>query len=411
MLPGPPPTEVKKTEPRSSEAMPPPPSPASSTCSDTTLPSTSQKRAKKGPTVKEGNEKKDEEEWNLKDVVFVEDSKNIPMGRVLKIDGAYAVIKFTQANTSVPVGKDAVPVKEEDVATLLQECRLLRLDDLQLVKNGSLPKSPDCIQKAPRKVHLTDLNNILSLSVDSTGIHGIARDGKKLMFKSYNLHTGKAEIESTFPSDTGAFLGIDPGLISLNCSSDNEFMSILRDGNGTIYPLVKDCLEAIKDPIPLDLPPFKCIGIGIHALPHVGSQQKNQVGVLVMAVEQQILMSKILKCDIDAVRQVIGNLDHEANNKSGGVHLNKVLYERCDGNRNIFHAAISMSMPATNKDADITAPTATPTTTTPTVVATTAPSGSGAGAPPANAFVSTSSLDTTLDAALAGVLGTPGSGN
>jgi hypothetical protein len=62
--------------------MPPPPSPASSTCSDTTVPSTSQKRPKKNPSVKEGNEKKDEEEWNLKDVVFVEDSKNIPMGRV-----------------------------------------------------------------------------------------------------------------------------------------------------------------------------------------------------------------------------------------------------------------------------------------------------------------------------------------
>lgn len=204
--------------------MPPPPSPASSTCSDTTVPSTSQKRAKKTPSLKDGNEKKDEEEWNLKEVVFVEDSKNIPIGRVLKIDGGFAVIKFTPLNSTM---KDQPP-KEEDVASLLQECRLLRLDDLQHVKNGTLPKSPDCIQKVPKKIHLSDLPNVLALSVDAIGIHGVVRDGKKLIYKSYNLHTGKSEIESTFPSDTSAFMGIDSGLISLNCSSDNDFMSILR---------------------------------------------------------------------------------------------------------------------------------------------------------------------------------------
>jgi E3 ubiquitin-protein ligase EDD1 len=402
VLPGPPPSEVKKTEPRSCETMPPPPSPASSTCSDTTLPSTS-KRAKKNPSVKEGSEKKDEEEWNLKDVVFVEDSKNIPIGRVLKIDGSYAVINFNQAGT---VAKDST-TKEEDVTAVLQNCRLLRLDDLQLVKNGVLPKSPDCIQKTPKKVHLSDLSNILSMSVDTNGIHGIVRDGKKLLFKSYNLQ-GKPELESVFPSDTGAFLGIDPGLISLNCSSENEFMSILRDGNGTIYPLVKDCLEAIRDPIPVDLPPFKCIGIGIHALPHVGSHQKNQVAVLVMAVEQQILMNKVLKCDIDGVRQVLANLDHEAQGKpASSVHLNKVLFERCDGNRNVFHAAVSMSLPSTNKDVDASA--SAPAPAAPPLPAP-APAPTGSGGTGSSTNFSSCSLDATIEN-LANALVAPVAGN
>lgn len=336
--------------------MPPPPSPASSTCSDTTMPSTSQKRAKKNPAVKDGGEKKDEEEWQLKDVIFVEDSKNIPIGKVLKIDGSFAVIKFSQpgisssscASGSVKDGKE-MPTSEEAV---LQECRVLRLDDLQLVKNGSLPKSPDCLQKMPRRVHLTEINNVLSLSVDAVGIHAIVKEGKKIIWKSFNLSTGKGETESGFPTDTSAFLGIDPALVSLNCSCDNEFMSILRDGNGTMYPLVKDYLEAIKDPVSLDLPPVKCIGLGIHALPHVGTQQKNQVGVLVMALEQQILLSKILKCDIEGIKQVLANLDHEAQTKNHVV--NRILTERCDGNRNIFHAAVSMAMPTTNKDGENT---------------------------------------------------------
>jgi E3 ubiquitin-protein ligase EDD1 len=365
--------------------MPPPPSPASSTCSDTTVPSTSQKRAKKNPALKEGHEKKDEEEWNLKDVVFVEDSKNVPMGRVLKIDGAYAVIKFTQ-NSPPPPAAAAVPskeqpAKEEDVASILQDCRLLRLDDLQLVKNGTLPKSPDCIQKSPRKVHLSEISSILALSVDAAGIHGVVRDGKKLTLKAYNLHSGKAEVESQFPSDIFAFLGTDPTRISLNCSSDNEFMSILRDGNGTLYPLIKDCLDAIRDPLLVDLPPITCIGTGIHALPHVGSQQKNQVGVLVMAIEQPLLMSKILKCDVEGVRQVLTNLDHETKNKMGNSsQLNKVLLERCDGNRNVFHAVVSMTTPTSNKDVDVSSSTSsTASTATPTApVASSNSAGAGA---------------------------------
>lgn len=60
--------------------MPPPPSPASSTCSDTG--STSHKRAKRPATKSEDHEKKDEEEWPLKDVIFVEDVKSVPVGKL-----------------------------------------------------------------------------------------------------------------------------------------------------------------------------------------------------------------------------------------------------------------------------------------------------------------------------------------
>jgi hypothetical protein len=38
--------------------------------------------------------KRDEEEWPLKEVVFLEDVKSVPLGRVLKVDGAYAAVRF-----------------------------------------------------------------------------------------------------------------------------------------------------------------------------------------------------------------------------------------------------------------------------------------------------------------------------
>ena len=40
---------------------------------------------KKQPTPVKEIERKDEEEWSLKDVVFVEDSKTLPVGKVIKV--------------------------------------------------------------------------------------------------------------------------------------------------------------------------------------------------------------------------------------------------------------------------------------------------------------------------------------
>ena len=44
--------------------------------------------------IKEEFERIDEEEWPLQDVIFVEDSKNVPVGKVLKVDGPYCAVRF-----------------------------------------------------------------------------------------------------------------------------------------------------------------------------------------------------------------------------------------------------------------------------------------------------------------------------
>ena len=79
----------------------------------------------------------DEEEWKLKDVIFIEDIKNVPFGRVLKVDGAYAAVRFPSNKDYC--GKEAKDVNattgsNEDPASLLQDCRLLRKDELQVIK-------------------------------------------------------------------------------------------------------------------------------------------------------------------------------------------------------------------------------------------------------------------------------------
>lgn len=77
-------------------------------------------------------ERKDEEDWHLKDVVFVEDVKTLPIGKVIKVDGCYVAVKFFSKDIK---DKDKEKDKDydstsEEPTKLLADCRLLRKDEL-----------------------------------------------------------------------------------------------------------------------------------------------------------------------------------------------------------------------------------------------------------------------------------------
>lgn len=150
--------------------MPPPPSPASSTCSDTSI----GVKRKRMTQKEDSDNKKDEEFWNLKDVVFVEDVRSVPVGRVLKVDGQFAAVRFPSTTTT----KDKF---DESSIDAWQDCRLLRKDDLQIIKSTATSRVPDCIQKFPRRIilnpQLNDSTQLVTLSIDSKGIHTIMKSG------------------------------------------------------------------------------------------------------------------------------------------------------------------------------------------------------------------------------------------
>ncbi|XP_055611780.1 E3 ubiquitin-protein ligase hyd-like isoform X2 [Uranotaenia lowii] len=341
--------------------MPPPPSPASSTCSDTGSVSNSHKRQKRVAPKEDMDSKKDEEQWLLKDVIFVEDVRSVPIGRVLKVDGDYAAVKFpsllstgSSSNSSTGSGSSSKD-KFDDSIEAWQDCRLLRKDDLQVIKSATTSRVPDCFQKIPRRIvlnpHLPNGESgsqLLTIAVDSKGIHAIMKTGTKLHYCLFNLNTGRQEQDSVFPTDIASFLGASASNVSLTCAGDcADSVLLLRDGNNTIYPMGKDCVDAIRDPSWLDLPPIKCIAAASLTLPSVGVNLKSQVALVVLAPEQQMLMSRILRCDIEGVRHMLSQFEGETKNQ-----LLSVIAEHTDGNRNIIHACISMCSPTSNKDSD-----------------------------------------------------------
>ncbi|XP_043283698.1 E3 ubiquitin-protein ligase UBR5 isoform X2 [Venturia canescens] len=343
--------------------MPPPPSPASSTCSDTGSITTSHKRQKRMAPRSDGEpERKDEEEWQLKDVVFVEDVKTVPIGKVIKVDGCYVAVKFFSKDSKEKEKEskekdfstsDFKDVTAEDMIKLLADCRLLRKDELQVIKSSMNPRAPDCFQRTPRRVNIVEgvTDSLLTVSTDGQGIHAILKNGNKLSYVVYNLSTGRYVQDCYIPSDIPSFLGLQPQNISLTSAGGNtECSMILRDGNGTIYPIAKDCADSIREPNWLDLAPVLCIGASTIPIPSCfnSSNLKNKVAVIALVFDNLMLMPRILRCDYDGVKQVFLNLEHDQ--KGNMAQIQSVLAERCDGNRNILHACVNMCSPSSNKD-------------------------------------------------------------
>ncbi|XP_049887404.1 E3 ubiquitin-protein ligase UBR5 isoform X3 [Pectinophora gossypiella] len=341
--------------------MPPPPSPASSTCSDT---STSHKRAKR-VTVRgeEGSSndgsKRDEEEWPLKEVVFLEDVKSVPLGRVLKVDGAYAAVRFPTVGKD---GKEVVPSTADDWTALLQDCRLVRKDDLVAVKWGAGgaagPRGPDCLQRSPRKIALPPEVQVITIAVDSRGVHAVVRrPGGTLAYAVYAVGTTRALTDSTFPTDNTALLGHSNGqAIQLATAAEgSEAVVMMVDGNSALYPVSRDCVGMVREPPPLNLPPARALAA--HALPlqpHGAAHThhaalKSQVALIIIVPEPQLMMPRVLRCDLDGVRQLLHQLEADTNKQQ----ILSILQERCDGNRNILHACVHMCAPTSNKEPDI----------------------------------------------------------
>lgn len=331
--------------------MGPPPSPAS-TCSDASSIASSAsmpyKRRRSTPAPKE-EEKVNEEQWSLREVVFVEDVKNVPVGKVLKVDGAYVAVKFpgTSSNTNCQSSSNSDP----DPSSLLQDCRLLRIDELQVVKTGGTPKVPDCFQRTPKKLCIPEKTEILAVNVDSKGVHAVLKTGNWVRYCIFDLATGKAEQENNFPTSSIAFLGQNERSVAI-FTAGQESPIILRDGNGTIYPMAKDCMGGIRDPDWLDLPPISSLGMGVHSLTNLpaNSTIKKKAAIIIMAVEKQTLMQHILRCDFEACRQYLMNLEQAVVLDQNPQVLQTFLGHRCDGNRNILHACVSVCFPTSNKE-------------------------------------------------------------
>lgn len=78
--------------------------------------------------------------------------------------------------------------------------------------------------------------------------------------------------------------------------------------------------------------------------------QNQSLTRLLLAPQKQTLMQHVLRCDYEACRQYLVNLEQAFLLDQGSQALGTLLDHRCDGNRNILHAAVSVCFPVSNKE-------------------------------------------------------------
>lgn len=72
--------------------------------------------------------------------------------------------------------------------------------------------------------------------------------------------------------------------------------------------------------------------------------------VNVCVFQKQTLMQHVLRCDYEACRQYLAGLEQAVLLEQNPHGLGALLGHRCDGNRNLLHACVSVCFPVSNKE-------------------------------------------------------------
>nr|CAH8831156.1 unnamed protein product [Trichobilharzia regenti] len=351
-----------------------------------------------------------EEDWCLSDVVFVEDGRTQPVGIVLKVDGNIAAVKFlkeqerlcvaancpyspvcTLINSILGTGSSSASMTpmSTDPMSWLNDCRLLRKEDLTIVRNAGLVRVPDVIQRTPRRVftfpsggccqrNSCDSKNSKTLSSDPPKILAIAAENSRIhvivgqkesgshqptFYQVYNL-SGKLIINQKMPYGASAFKSVSESKeesATIVCPAEHPLL--LRDPGGLVLPFIppsRICShETWISPFPVDLPPVQCASFSWirNNLPSSGalgntngrqstkSQSEQQPRCLfgLVVIQDQTLMQHILRANDVQIERLL------ATDLSSGESL-KLACELADGRRNLLHMAVSMCAPQSNRE-------------------------------------------------------------
>lgn len=188
----------------------------------------------------------EEEDWCLKDVIFLEDGRTQPVGVVLKVDGSIAAVKFLKdseracvavnclysplaavfgnnnSSCTEPTINSNTP-SSPDPISWLNDCRLLRKEELVVVKQPLVSRVPDIVQKHPKCIPteifldakpttLSSNFGILGMALENELIHLLIRKTNNSKCIEYKLLSLGKKIISSHRLNTSAngFLGRSP---------------------------------------------------------------------------------------------------------------------------------------------------------------------------------------------------------
>ena len=315
------------------------------------------------PNVQETS---DEVSWPLSQVILLNDGPSPPLGRVVKVDGDYAAVRFQNGQSQGGTGNNS-PATQADIETLLADCRLLRLSELEVVggtisamsskqRHGAAPS----IQVTPKRLdNLAEPGQILGwmLSSDLPGptCHLITRRSEGLFYrtvpilsgrtKHYRKRSGKQESSKhkgyliRFPISSCLFNDPASEFRLLSPSQSNSSVLFAVDQHFCVFPICRPPTNVVTSSfceIPsLKLPPAMAFFGGFTPNPRLSSPP---FFVAVFSFQLPLLSTCINRRDLSGLRRCLNYFEQLEDN--GYQFSNLLQQEKGDGGRNIIHMAI-----------------------------------------------------------------------
>nr|CAB3267473.1 E3 ubiquitin-protein ligase UBR5-like [Phallusia mammillata] len=178
--------------------------------------------------VEEADEAPHEEEWDLQKVVFIEDIRTIPIGKVTKIDGNIVAVQFSSS--------DEKSQESAEASSSLSSCRLLHKDDIVVVKS-SLPRVVDCVQKTPRRLACDPRLHLHCINATTNGIAAVGnKPGEKLSYLRLSISMGRVLAQKVLPTKVESFVDPNDQNGQMNTTNQNKTSTPIPDFTADTLP-------------------------------------------------------------------------------------------------------------------------------------------------------------------------------
>ena len=244
------------------------------------------------------------EKWPLKHVIFLpdENSQNkMVVGKIVRMEGNICAVSFNGAER----------IKDESL-------KLLMKDEIMLVGQGS--RSPDMVQKTPKKLNIGSNQKVISATIDEEStVHLLMKHTalNKIQYGKYDI--GKAEFTSSptsLPTTPSSFELAGRHAPGPPAEIDHTFGDcpvLLLDAARVHHPLFFTD-STLQDPewFWLGLPHINALSTSIYNMPHYAGERRERAFVAIVIFRKQILTPIIMSNIPELVRALL-TIFHEDN--------------------------------------------------------------------------------------------------
>ncbi|KAI0980945.1 hypothetical protein GJ496_001098 [Pomphorhynchus laevis] len=285
-----------------------------------------------------------EENWHIADVIFIEESKVTPLGTVLMIDKSHLLVKLSSVNESKESTSDC------ESTEVLSNTRIFRKDDLRVFDEHRTSFLPNLLVKYPKRVAV-DFGNPLALCVDNEVLHCVSVNMNCVAYLMVDVASSKIIKFIDFP------FGINQNAVNLQSFAMSlsvpytNLPVIMKDLNSCIFPLKRTFTDTLQEVEWKNLMPLSSFASVVTPLKVDDPFSASGYRLITFATVCNLkIMPMILRCEFEKLVDFIyPNNAKQTTADKYPISIKDALGERCDGDRNILHVAVSMCFPTSNK--------------------------------------------------------------